>query len=79
MKDNMTVSEAIAILRQSMQFTKPRIASAMDLVERAALASEAGLRHDQCPDCKQEDQGYQFCRFCQQHFGPNTNRPYSPA
>ena len=28
-----------------------------------------------CPDCKLENQADQFCRWCAQHFGPNTNRP----
>jgi len=28
-----------------------------------------------CPDCKATNQPDQFCRFCAQHFGPNTNRP----
>ncbi len=52
-----------------------------------ALAMLDGSRHCRCgkaieappttcPDCKSKNQRDQFCRFCAQHFGPNTNRPW---
>jgi hypothetical protein len=54
-----------------------------DLLDRESgligYCSEQDERFDistTCPDCGTTGQPDQFCRFCQQHFGPNTNRPH---
>lgn len=48
----------------------------IDLKHSQAWVDDESEIPTTCPDCKLEDQLDQFCRFCQQHFGPNTNRPY---